>query len=493
MIIKLNRQHQDVDMKKNNVSPVAFRSFLASLLFCIFCFQDVQAKPGKAPQKPQSSQTVKQPPKPADAVWDRVQRPFEEAVAEMISNVRRSEELNSAEKEILAEGINLFSRTERGKWLLCHAPRNMKFKKLPQEVSASGVFVTDLSISMNERHFNAVSSSQKPDQRQKALYNMIGTLAHEMTHACQHMFSICKMQGASTIDEMILFKLSELQAVLEAREVGDQLLDLSAFRDFKEKQPRYYSGSLLRRIAERKRRAGLSSADVRRSARTEFIKVYWRNNFDRSKSNKDVFSDYKTIGWNSLYNSKFFGIEKKPYRAEGDSIDGVLRKAASFMQVDIEPGFFKRERAFQYEHGRLVGYLNGQKDHEMDYLTVGSVKKTWHNNRLRLVALMNSRGIQSGSFKDYWDGTQRVRATYAIENRQAVGIYKEYDYSGNQVAEIPFKDGRANGMGWFFERGKRVPKRFSYGVCYDINEKGNSNLEQQIRRIQERRGKNRPD
>ena len=69
----------------------------------------------------------------------------------------------------------------------------------------------------------------------------------------------------------------------------------------------------------------------------------------------------------------------------------------------------------------------------------------------------------------------------------------EYDYSGNQVAEIPFKDGRANGMGWFFERGKRVPKRFSYGVCYDINEKGNSRLEQQVREIQERRRKNRPD
>lgn len=477
-------------MKKSNVSSVALRLSLPSLLLCIFCFQDVQAKPGKAPQKPQSSQTVKQPPKTTDAVRNQVQRPFEEAFAEMISNVRRSKELNSAEKEIFEEGINLFARTERGKWLICHAPRNMKFKKILQEVSASGVFVTDLSISMNERHFNAVLSSQKPDQRQKALYNMVTTLAHEMTHACQHNFSIYEMRGASTIDEMILFKLSELQAVLEAREVGDQLLDLPAFKDFKEKQPRYYSGSLLRRIAQRKKIAGLSSADVRRFARTEYIKVYWRNNLNRSKSDNDVFSDYKTVGWNNLYNSKFFGVKEKPYRAEGASIDGVLRRVASFMQVDIEPEFFKREKAFQYEHGRLIGYLNGIKDHEMDYLTVGRIKKTYQNNRLRLVALMNSKDVQNGSFEEYWDGTQRVRATYTIENKQAVGMYREYDYSGNQVAEIPFKDGRANGMGWFFERGKRVPKRFSYGVCYDINEKGNSSLEQQIRRIQERRKKN---
>ena len=100
---------------------------------------------------------------------------------------------------------------------------------------------------------------------------------------------------------------------------------------------------------------------------------------------------------------------------------------------------------------------------------------------------MNSKGVQNGSFEDYWDGTQRVRATYTIEDKQAVGVYREYDYSGNQVAEIPFSRGRANGIGWFWEQGKKVPKRFSNGVCYDINERGNSSLEQQIRRAQERR------
>ena len=77
-------------MKKRNVSSVALRLSLPLLLFCLFCFQDVQAKPGKAPQKPQSSQTVKQPPKQTVAVQRGVQRPFEEAFAEMISNVRRS-------------------------------------------------------------------------------------------------------------------------------------------------------------------------------------------------------------------------------------------------------------------------------------------------------------------------------------------------------------------------------------------------------------------
>ena len=66
-------------MKKSNVSSVALRLSLPSLMFCIFCFQDVQAKPGKAPKKPQSSQTVKQPPKTTDAVRNQVQRPFEEA------------------------------------------------------------------------------------------------------------------------------------------------------------------------------------------------------------------------------------------------------------------------------------------------------------------------------------------------------------------------------------------------------------------------------
>jgi len=485
---------EDFDMKKNNVSSVAFRVSLSSLLFCIFCFQDVQAKPRKAPQKQQSDQTVKQPPKPTDAVRKGVRCPLEKAFAEMISNVRRTEELNSTEKGVFEEGIHLLARTERGKWLICHAPQNMKFKKLPKYASPSGLFDTGLCISMNERHFDAVSSSQTPASRQRALYNMVTTFAHEMTHACQHNFAVFEIQGASTPDETVIFKLAELQAVLEAREVGDQLLELPAFRDFRKKEPRRYSESLLRKITERKKRDAVPSATVRRWVRTEFIKTYWRNNSNPSGPDKVVFSDYKISGWNAIYDDEyFFRMGKNIYKENGVSIDDILRNAASFMQVDIEPEFFKREKAFRYEHGRLIGYANGIKSHEIDFLTVGRIRKTYKDGLLRLVFL-NVERPQTGSFKDYWHGTRRIRAAYTTEDKQAVGVYREYDYTGNQVAEIPFKDGRANGTGWFFERGQRVPKRFSNGGCYNINEKGTGPISlQEIIRIQERRRKIRSD
>ena len=89
---------------------------------------------------------------------------------------------------------------------------------------------------------------------------------------------------------------------------------------------------------------------------------------------------------------------------------------------------------------------------------------------------MNSRPFvlkvkrpQNGTFKEYWHGTKRIRATDTVEDKQAVGVYREYDLSGNRVMEIPFENGKANGNGWVVEQGKRVSKRLGYGVCFDTD------------------------
>ena len=468
-------------MKKSHASSIALRFCLSALLFCLFCFQDLQAKPKKTDKAPKTRKTSVQQQTPPP-VQKGVERPFKKAYAEIVSNVRKSEKLNTSDKKILMECFSLMAQTPRGKWLICHAPSQMIFEKFNDYFN--GIYGGG-KLGINERFFNSVSSSQTAAERQKSVYQMISILSHEMTHACQHNFSVYEMHGASTTDETIMFKLCELQGELEAATVRGQLLDLPYFRVLRENEPRLTS--FVREVTERKQKESVSYETAERFARTEFVKAYWRNSPNQpTKIGNDVFVAQNAKGWNVSYDDDCFKGDMKPYKAEGASIDDVLCKAVSFMQVDIEPEFFKREKAFQYEHGRLVGYLNGIKDHELDFLTVGRIRKIYEDSRLRLVFLLNSKRLQNGSFKDYWDGTKRIRATYTIKNKQATGAYREYDYAGNQVAEIPFKDGRADGMGWFVEQGKKVPKRFHNGICYDIHEQDNNCYEEQIREARER-------
>ena len=139
------------------------------------------------------------------------------------------------------------------------------------------------------------------------------------------------------------------------------------------------------------------------------------------------------------------------------------------MEVDISPVFFKNEKAFRYDRGRLVGYLDGVRNQEIDYLTVGQIGKRYENNYLQRIDLEITHP-QDGQITDFWYGTKRVRATYTVRNKQFEGIYKEYDYDGNQIAEIPFKRGQANGIGWVMQNGEKWQKRFCRDFCYDLDE-----------------------
>ena len=400
-----------------------------------------------------------------------VERMPQETLSEMLSNVRSSNEINKTNKESLTEALNLLSQTERGKWILSRLPKGINFEINSSLSPASGMYFDGArKLWLNQNMFDYISNAKTPVERQRWLLNLVSTLSHELTHGCQHNLSMCQRDGLSASDYTIMNKLIEVHAILEARSVRNQVLDLPSFRKVKEGRPKDF----LIRIAERKQKEGFSLKAAERFARTEFIKAFWRNKPTQPiKIGSDLFFLPGTEVWNNSYNNVSFvnilGDRPQYYKERGNSIENQLRRTAAIMEVDISSDFFKDEKAFRYDHGRLVGYLDGIRNQEIDYLTIGQIGKRYENNYLRRIDLTITHP-QDGQITDYWYGTKRVRATYTVRNKQLEGVYKEYDYNGNQVAEIPFEKGKANGIGWVMQNGEKTAKRFCRDFCYDLNE-----------------------
>lgn len=407
------------------------------------------------------------------------------ALSELVASAQHGENMSYKHKKILIEALKLMAQTPKGKWILCNMPVGVKFSEFPEKGAANGLFAHGtLTLCLNRRLLNNVAKEQNPAKRQRALYYMISTMSHELTHACQNNHSICRprVTDVSTIDYTMMVKLREFHAVLESLVVRDQLLELPAFSDLKQSEPQLYSNSFLRKATERKRNEGFSREAAERFARTEWLKSLWKNTPSTPvKIGEDLFfvSDREHVFRNSGYNREAFGKvikkgQEQYYRDTGLSIDGDLRQAAAFMGVDISPEFFKKEKAFQYERGRMIGYLDGIKNEELDYLTVGRIIKKYENNHLISLSVIVDKP-KNGSFKDYWHGTNRVRATYTVKGNQVSGKYREYNYSGQQIAEIPFSKGKANGTGWVIEQGKKVGRLFRDNLCWGMNGKALSN------------------
>ena len=272
-----------------------------------------------------------------------------------------------------------------------------------------------------------------------------------------------------------MLKMRELQAYIEEGLIKGQVLELPDFEDLREKRPHLYSTNIVKRMVDGKIKGGLSPEAAERAARTELMKALWRGRpSDPVRIGKELVFLTITEAWNNIYNTNAFeqilGARPEYYQERGNSIDGDLRRAVSFMEVDISPAFFRNEKPFTFARGRLTTYLEGIKNREMDYLTAGHIIKIYFDGRLRGVHVTVTHA-ENGSFTDYWYGTKRRRATYTIEDKRIVGIYREYDYSGKQVAEIHFSDGEANGTGWVVENGEKVEKRFQKGWCYGMDER----------------------
>ena len=433
------------------------------------------ANTSQPPRKSPQQQTKPQQPRKPQSQSKPVIRTPQKACAALLDRVTNDQKLNRVEKQVLADCVTLLSQTPCGKWILQNSPENTHFGIFHGDEHTSGLQHAG-SILLNEHYFSDYEQAQTPMKRQRILYSIIPVIAHEMTHACQDNLSMFPQNNVSTLDYSILVKLGELQATILEQEVRDQLLDLPAFSVTRENEPEL-SQNLFRRVIVRKRQEGCSLESATRFARTEIMKSFWQNSPSTPiKIGNDLIfpSGGASENWNRSYNidvfDKVIKSGEKYWKDQGHSIDGILRRAASLMGVDISPEFFKQQRSFRYDRGRLVGYMDGIRNLEMDYLRGGSIQKFYQDGRLWMTTFPKPQ-TKDGQYQECWYGTSHVRATYTIHDKQIVGLYREYDYAGNQTAEIPFQKGAPNGMGWVIQNGRKIPKRFANGICYDVNER----------------------
>lgn len=385
----------------------------------------------------------------------------------------RSKGVAPKDKPILIEALDMLARIERGRWILTYPPdRELKFEVDFSRGGYRGNFHSSGSrgaVWIRKDFFDAVAGAIGVKSRGEALLAVVAILSHELTHYCQSDFPMWKKE-ASISDRTILLKIRELHALLEAEQVKDQLLELPAFRGVKA----LVGKSFFTKLKEAKLKAGASPEEAVRFARTEFVKTFWRDKPGRPVTvGKERIFDNRQVFWNNFYNRFAFEavaseFRERKYRETGAPIRDELEFAAKMMGVDVTPEFFMNEKAFRYEHGRLIGYADGVRELESDYLTVGAIHKRYAWNRLkRIYVKVDYRKRDEGRFTDYWYGTKRIRATYYLRDGEIWGDYLEYDYNGIQVAEIPFRNGVPNGKGWVLEDGRRCRKVFRNGRCYD--------------------------
>lgn len=397
----------------------------------------------------------------------------------LLRNVQNSKELSSEHKELIATCLTELSKTQTGRYIFSNIPDNITLHIIPNP-SGQGALGT-----YNHGHRKACFSdhlirraveSDSELKKKEYLLRFTTVIAHELTHATQGHLQLGICPNASYEDYATLRKFREMQAILEEQCAEVELLKLPFFAEVRNERAK--TGQLdvfLKRAQDLQIKAGMSPEKARRFARTEFVRSFWSNTPNTPVRVGDELLYTSFVGpteaasapWNISYNSKSFGYARRlgpDYykKTNGTDIRRELSDTIRTIGLDLTPDFIMNKKSFDFESGRLIGYINGIKQIEIDTLgKTGEIFKRFEQGKL-CYFIFETRD-KDGVYKDYFYDTPKLRATYNIKNGKIAGIYREYDYHGRQILEIPVKNGNGEGKGWILENGKRIPKNFKNG------------------------------
>ena len=398
----------------------------------------------------------------------------------ILTSIQTSKELSDEHKQLLRSCFMNLSQTPTGRYIFSNIPYNITLHIIPNPEGQGALGTYNhghrkacFSDYLLKRAFSADTEVKK----QEVLLRFTTVIAHELTHATQGHLQLGICPGASYEDQATLRKFREVHALLEEQCAETELLNLPDFSEVRKK--REQTGELnvfLRRAQELQIKAGMSPAQARRFARTEFVRSFWNNTPNTPvRVGEEVLypsfvgpSQPTSIPWNISYNSKSFGYARRlgeDYytKTKGTDIRRELNDTLKTIGLDLTVDFVMQKKSFDFERGRLIGYLDGVKQLEIDALGKnGRVLKRFEQGKICYFIFKTQD--KDGFHKDYFYDTRTPRATYTIKNGQLSGIYREYNSQGQQIFEIPIKDGQGNGQGWILENGQRVPKVFSNGV-----------------------------
>ena len=400
--------------------------------------------------------------------------------------------ISNKDKPFLLEIFDDIAQTQMGRYIFEKAHPDLMFCVKPMGSPASYAFGPKC-INLNKNYFK---ENQTPEERCKKRLYLSQSIAHEATHALQHVNDMMNCGKISFEERITITKIYELHAFLNESITSYQL----------SKQPHYKAAvkagkteiaPITRFYAElfdAYKTTGLSDAKAAKAARTKFVETFWQNNGEKSIQigEKTVFPCEEVIqNWHISYSTIAFRElqgNKTPYREamRHRGIERFLRQFTQSMDIDTPPSFFRNPQTTAFHmptSKRLLTYANGILNTEMDALTTGMITKGYRSGirakgrkkgepyYILIKTLHPQIASQDRSHTEYHEGTNIKRATYTYKNGKMNGIYREYDLQGRQIMEVPVQNDNVNGEGWVMENGKKVLKTFAGNLMYLRNRK----------------------
>ena len=398
----------------------------------------------------------------------------------LLASVQASRELSDEYKQILRSCLMNLSKTPTGRYIFSNIPYNITLHIIPNPKGQGGLGTYNhgnRKACFSDHLIRKSLSAESELKKQERLLRFTTVIAHELTHATQGHLQLGICPRASYEDYATLRKFREVHALLEEQCAEVELLNLPAFAEVRKKREK--NGELnvfLRRAQELQIKAGMSPSQARRFARTEFVRSFWSNTPDTPvRIGGEVLytsfvgpSQTPSIHWNISYNTDSLGYARKlgpDYytKTHGTDISRELNDTIKTIGLDLTADFVIQKKSFNFEQGRLIGYVNGIKQMEVDSLGEnGHVVKRFEQGKMDSLTFQTTE--KDGSYKDYFYDGRTLKATYTIKNGKLSGVYREYDRQGRQIIEAPVENGAGAGKGWVLENNKRVSKEFRRGI-----------------------------
>ena len=271
--------------------------------------QDTQ--PAKQPQPKKIIPTFEEKLTPAQVTRkiQTIRKRIETAPENIISN---------KDKPFLLEIFDDIAQTQMGRYIFEKAHPDLMFCVKPMRSPASYA-LGPKCINLNKNYFK---ENQTPEERCKKRLYLSQSIAHEATHALQHVNDMKNCGKISFEERITITKISELHAFLNESITSYQL----------SKQPHYKAAvkagkteiapetRFYAELFDAYKTMGLSDAKAAKAARTKFVETFWQNNGEKSIQigEKTVFPCEELIqNWHISYST--FG-----FRGTGRKESGII-------------------------------------------------------------------------------------------------------------------------------------------------------------------------
>lgn len=406
-------------------------------------------------------------------------------VARKIQTFRRRIEtaseqvISSQDKIILLEAFDDIVQTPMGRYTFEKAHPNLNFCVRPMS-SAASYGNGNQCISISKRDFDDIRKAKTPAEKAALTYRIAGCLVHEATHSIQYVNNMNDRRNMSFEEGITIYKLYELHSALHEEVARYQMSCLPKYRTLLQEHTskftplhRFYG-----ELFEAYRATGMTEERAHRSARTKFVETCWGNRGqapiqigDRTIYPTTSNASESIDSWNTSYN--FYGFTRTVRRDVSSreamrdrGIERQVRRFIRIMEIDTPPSFFRDSKTSAFDmpsSRRLIGYVDGIRNRELDILTTGFISKGYENGKLNYISITTHQKPADRQYTEYYEGTRLRKSTYTYRDGKMNGVYREYDRQGRQIIEIPIQNDEAHGEGWAMEGGKRVPKVFRRG------------------------------